>query len=40
VQTFDFRPSAMIEQLQLRKPVYKQTTNYGHFGRTGLSWEV
>jgi len=39
VQTFDFRPAAMIERLQLRQPIYKQTTNYGHFGRAGLSWE-
>jgi S-adenosylmethionine synthetase len=39
VQTFDFRPSAMIERLQLRQPMYKHTTNYGHFGRAGLSWE-
>ena len=36
---FDFRPGAMIEQLQLRQPMYKNTTNYGHFGRSGLSWE-
>jgi S-adenosylmethionine synthetase len=40
VQTFDFRPSAMIERLQLRQPMYKQTTNYGHFGRQGLAWEA
>jgi S-adenosylmethionine synthetase len=40
VQGFDFRPAAMIEQLQLRRPVYKQTTNYGHFGRAGLAWEA
>jgi S-adenosylmethionine synthetase len=39
VQTFDFRPSAMIERLQLRQPMYRQTTNYGHFGRAGLTWE-
>ena len=40
VKKFDFRPAAMIEQLQLRQPMYKQTTNYGHFGRAGLSWEA
>lgn len=40
VQKFDFRPAAMIERLELRRPVYKQTTNYGHFGRAGLSWEA
>ena len=38
-KTFDFRPEAMIEKLNLRRPIYKQTTNYGHFGKKGLSWE-
>jgi S-adenosylmethionine synthetase len=38
-KTFDFRPAAMIERLQLRKPIYRTTTNYGHFGKAGLSWE-
>ena len=38
---FDLRPAAIIEKLDLRKPVYKQTAAYGHFGRTdiALSWE-
>jgi S-adenosylmethionine synthetase len=40
VKGYDFRPAAMIERLQLRQPVYKQTTNYGHFGRPGLAWEA
>lgn len=39
VRTFDFRPRAIIERLDLLKPVYRQSTNYGHFGRQGLSWE-
>ncbi|MBA3770147.1 MAG: methionine adenosyltransferase domain-containing protein [Blastocatellia bacterium] len=39
VGTFDFRPAAIIEQLDLRKPIYRQTTNYGHFGRRGFTWE-
>jgi S-adenosylmethionine synthetase len=39
VSKFDFRPSAIIEQLDLLRPIYRQTTNYGHFGRTGLPWE-
>jgi S-adenosylmethionine synthetase len=39
VRTFDFRPRAIIERLDLLKPVYRQSTNYGHFGRSGLSWE-
>jgi len=36
---FDFRPQAIIERLQLRNPVFQQTAAYGHFGKTGLSWE-
>ena len=40
VRTFDYRPAAMIERLSLRKPIYKQTTNYGHFGKPNLSWEA
>ncbi|HEX3157508.1 MAG TPA: methionine adenosyltransferase [Gemmatimonadaceae bacterium] len=38
--TFDFRPNAMIERLDLRRPIYRETTNYGHFGRAGLPWEA
>ena len=30
---FDLRPSAIISQLRLRRPIYEKTTNYGHFGR-------
>ncbi|MGE3578535.1 MAG: methionine adenosyltransferase [Vicinamibacterales bacterium] len=40
VMSFDFRPRAIIEQLNLLRPIYRQTTNYGHFGRPGLPWEV
>ena len=36
---FDFRPAAIIERLDLRKPVFRQTAAYGHFGRPGFSWE-
>jgi S-adenosylmethionine synthetase len=39
VKGFDFRPAAIIERLGLRRPIYAQTTNYGHFGRAGLPWE-
>jgi S-adenosylmethionine synthetase len=39
VRQYDFRPAAMIERLDLRRPIYRSTTNYGHFGRPGLSWE-
>lgn len=37
---FDFRPSAIIRRLDLLRPIYRQTTNYGHFGRVGLAWEA
>jgi S-adenosylmethionine synthetase len=40
VRGFDFRPRAIIEQLDLLKPIYRQTTNYGHFGKRGLPWEA
>ena len=40
VRSFDFRPRAIIEQLDLLRPIYRQTTNYGHFGKKGLSWEA
>ncbi len=36
---FDFRPAAILEQLDLRKPIYSRTTNYGHFGKPALPWE-
>ena len=36
---FDFRPLAIIERLDLRKPWYQQTAAYGHFGKKGLPWE-
>jgi S-adenosylmethionine synthetase len=39
VRSFDFRPAAIIERLELLRPIYRQTTNYGHFGRAGLPWE-
>ena len=39
---FDFRPGAIIRDLQLRRPVLKKTAAYGHFGRTDpdFTWEV
>jgi S-adenosylmethionine synthetase len=40
VREFDFRPAAIIERLDLLRPIYRQTTNYGHFGRPGLPWEA
>jgi S-adenosylmethionine synthetase len=38
-EQFDFRPNAIAERLRLRAPIYRATTNYGHFGRAGLPWE-
>lgn len=38
-QNFDFRPSNIIKELDLLKPIYKQTACYGHFGRSEFSWE-
>ena len=40
-QNFDLSPGGIIENLNLRKPIYKQTASYGHFGRNDLSlpWE-
>ncbi len=36
---FDMRPAAIIEQLDLLKPIYLKTAAYGHFGRDDFSWE-
>ncbi len=36
---FDFKPKAIIERLDLRKPIYQQTAAYGHFGKENLPWE-
>lgn len=40
-ETFDFRPAAIIQRLNLRRPIYRQTASYGHFGRPDLDlpWE-
>jgi len=40
-KNFDFRPKAIIEQLNLRRPIYKKTAAYGHFGRddSDFTWE-
>ncbi len=36
---FDLRPAALIRDLDLKRPIFKFTTNYGHFGRPGFTWE-
>ena len=40
-ENFDFRPAGIIKELTLRRPIYRQTAAYGHFGRTDvdLPWE-
>ena len=40
-KNFDLRPGAIIRDLGLRRPIFKQTAAYGHFGRTdvNLPWE-
>jgi len=40
-KVFDFRPGKIIEQLQLKRPIYRATASYGHFGRheEGFTWE-
>jgi S-adenosylmethionine synthetase len=41
LKVFSFQPADIIEQLDLRRPIYKKTTNYGHFGKDDpdLTWE-
>ncbi len=38
-RVFGFKPAEIIRQLNLLRPIYRQTTNYGHFGKAGLPWE-
>ena len=40
-ENFDLRPAGIIKMLDLRRPIYKQTASYGHFGRDDLDlpWE-
>jgi len=41
-QVFSFQPADIIDQLDLRRPIYSKTTNYGHFGKSDkdLTWEA
>jgi len=36
---FSFKPADIVKQLNLLRPIYRETTNYGHFGKEGLPWE-
>ncbi|MCC5021454.1 MAG: methionine adenosyltransferase [Candidatus Synoicihabitans palmerolidicus] len=38
-EVFSFKPAAIVKQLNLLRPIYRQTTNYGHFGKPDLPWE-
>ena len=39
-KVFDFRPQSIIKTLGLNRPIYTQSTNYGHFGKPNLPWEM
>lgn len=39
-KVFSFKPANIIRQLNLLRPIYRETTNYGHFGKAGLPWEA
>ena len=39
LKVFDFKPAAIVSQLDLLRPIYGQTTHYGHFGKADLPWE-
>jgi S-adenosylmethionine synthetase len=38
-KVFSFKPADIVKQLDLLRPIYRETTNYGHFGKAGLPWE-
>ncbi len=38
-EVFSFKPAAIVSQLDLLRPIYRETTHYGHFGKVGLPWE-
>ena len=38
-ERFDLTPNGIIEYLELKKPIYSKTTNYGHFGKEDMTWE-
>ncbi len=38
-QVFSFKPAAIVKQLDLLRPIYRGTTNYGHFGKADMPWE-
>jgi S-adenosylmethionine synthetase len=38
-KVFRFKPAEIIQQLDLLRPIYRESTNYGHFGKEGMPWE-
>jgi S-adenosylmethionine synthetase len=38
-EVFSFKPADIVSQLDLLRPIYRSTTNYGHFAKPGLPWE-
>ena len=38
-EVFSFKPAQIVTQLDLLRPIYRDTTHYGHFGKEGLPWE-
>ncbi len=38
-EVFSFKPADIVSQLNLLRPIYRETTNYGHFGKKNLPWE-
>jgi S-adenosylmethionine synthetase len=38
-RVFSFKPADIVAQLGLLRPIYRATTNYGHFGKSGMPWE-
>lgn len=39
-EVFSFKPANIVDQLDLLRPIYRETTHYGHFGKEGLPWET
>ncbi len=39
ITDYDLTPKGIIKRLDLRKPIYKKTSRFGHFGKTGFTWE-
>jgi len=38
-KVFSFKPADIVSQLDLLRPIYRESTHYGHFGKADLPWE-